>query len=157
MSNQTLNWDQYFMSVALILAKKSPDPSSQVGCVIVDKDNKIVSTGYNDSIKGKDCGFGWEREAKNPLDTKYPYVIHSEMNALINAKCNLNGCKIYVTLFPCGECAKNLVQAGITEIIYLENKYPTQTLFKASDIIFKKFNIKCRQYKLTKTKIEINI
>lgn len=120
-----ITWDKYFMGVALLTAQRSKDPSTQVGSCIVGKDNRILSTGYN----GLPCGcsddeFPWEREGDSVNQTKYPFVVHAELNAILNARGkNLTGAKIYVALFPCNECAKAIIQAGITEVIYLSNKY----------------------------------
>ena len=117
-----ISWDEYFMSVALLAAMRSKDPNTQVGACIVGEDKRILSTGYN----GFPCGcsddeFPWEREGE---DTKYPFVVHAELNAILNANGkNLAGSKIYVALFPCNECAKAIIQAGIKEIIYLSDKY----------------------------------
>ena len=117
-----ITWDEYFMAVALLAAMRSKDPNTQVGACIVGEDKRILSTGYN----GFPCGcsddeFPWEREGD---DTKYQYVVHAELNAILNANGkNLAGSKIYVALFPCNECAKAIIQAGIKEIIYLSDKY----------------------------------
>ncbi len=119
-----ISWDEYFMALALISAERSKDPNSQVGACIVDENNKIVSLGYNGAPIGydDDKDMVWDREG-NFLETKYAYVCHSELNAILNANKSVKGCKIYVTLFPCNECAKALIQAGITEVIYLSDKY----------------------------------
>lgn len=119
-----ISWDEYFMALALISAERSKDPNSQVGACIVDENNKIVSLGYNGAPIGydDDKDMVWDREGSF-LETKYAYVCHSELNAILNANKSVKGCKIYVTLFPCNECAKALIQAGITEVIYLSDKY----------------------------------
>ena len=119
-----ISWDEYFMGIALISAERSKDPNSQVGACIVDQDNKIVSLGYNGAPIGydDDKDMTWEREG-GFLDTKYAYVCHSELNAILNSKIPVRGCKVYVTLFPCNECAKAIIQAGIKEVIYLSDKY----------------------------------
>ena len=119
-----LSWDEYFMGLALLSAERSKDPSTQVGACIVDSNNKIISVGYNGAPIGfdDDKDMTWERNG-DFLDTKYPYVCHSELNAILNSKAPVVDCKIYVTLFPCNECAKAIIQSGIKEIIYLSDKY----------------------------------
>lgn len=125
-----LSWDEYFMGIAILASKRSKDPNTQVGSCIANDDNIIVSIGYNGFPRGcSDDEFPWEREAEKMEDTKYPYVVHSEQNAILNSRQNLKGCKIYVTLFPCNECAKAIIQSGIKHIYYLCDKYhdtPTQ-------------------------------
>ena len=119
-----LSWDEYFMGLALLSAERSKDPSTQVGACIVNPELKIVSVGYNGAPRGydDDKDMTWEREG-DFLDTKYAYVCHSELNAILNSKIPVRGCKLYVTLFPCNECAKAIIQSGITELIYLSDKY----------------------------------
>ncbi len=117
-----ISWDEYFMGVALLAAKRSKDPNTQVGACIVDENNIIVSTGYNGLPIGcSDDEYSWEREGN---DTKYQYVVHAELNTILNATGkSLRGTKIYVSLFPCNECAKAIIQSGIKEVIYLSDKY----------------------------------
>lgn len=117
-----ISWDEYFMGVALLAAKRSKDPNTQVGACIVSKDNIILSTGYNGFPIGcSDDEYPWNREGE---ETKYPYVVHAELNAILNAAGkSLHGAKIYVALFPCNECAKAIIQSGIREVIYLSDKY----------------------------------
>lgn len=117
-----ISWDEYFMGVALLAAKRSKDPNTQVGACIVDENNIILSTGYNGFPIGcSDDVFPWSREGK---ETKYPYVVHAELNTILNANGkNLRGSRIYVSLFPCNECAKAIIQSGIREVIYLSDKY----------------------------------
>ncbi len=117
-----INWDEYFMGVAMLAAKRSKDPSTQVGACIVSQDNIIISTGYNGMPKGcSDDEFPWDREGE---ETKYPYVVHAELNAILNASGrDLRGSKLYVALFPCNECAKAIIQSGVREIYYLSDKY----------------------------------
>lgn len=119
-----LKWDEYFMGIALLSAERSKDPNTSVGACIVSEDNKILSVGYNGMPLGcSDDIFPWEREG-SPLDTKYLYVCHAELNALLNyTGTNLRGSKIYTTLFPCNECTKAIIQSGIRQIIYLSDKY----------------------------------
>ena len=118
-----ISWDEYFMGVALLSGKRSKDPATQVGACIVTEDKKIVGVGYNGLPMGcDDDDFSWEREG-DFLETKYPYVCHAELNAILNSTKNLKGCSIYVALFPCNECAKAIIQSGIKEIVYLSDKY----------------------------------
>ena len=129
--NNYISWDEYFMGVAKLAAHRSKDPSTQVGACIVSPDNIIISTGYNGMPKGcSDDEFPWNREG---ADTKYPYVVHAELNAILNANGrDLRGSRIYVALFPCNECAKAIIQSGIREIYYLSDKYADTPTTKAS-------------------------
>ena len=115
-----ISWDEYFTGIAMLSGMRSKDPNTQVGACIVGKDNRILSVGYNGFPNGcSDELFPWAREG-GALDTKYAFVAHSELNAILNYRGgNLEGAKIYVTLFPCNECAKAIIQAGIKEVIYL--------------------------------------
>lgn len=121
-----LTWDEYFMGVAKLSAKRSKDPSTQVGACIVSGDNRILSIGYNGAPNGfDDKYFPWDRQGE-ALETKYLFVCHAEMNAILNFRGNkkdLEGAKIYVDLFPCNECAKLIIQSGIKKVIYLSDKY----------------------------------
>ena len=119
-----INWDEYFMGIAMLAAKRSKDPNTQVGACIVSPDNIIISTGYNGMPKGcSDDEFPWDREGQQDM-TKYPYVVHAELNAILNANGrDLRGSRIYVALFPCNECAKDIIQSGISEVMYLSDKY----------------------------------
>jgi len=120
-----ITWDEYFMGVSLLSAMRSKDPSTQVGACIVNDDNMIMSVGYNGFPRGcDDDDFPWERTAEQVNDTKYPFVCHAELNAILNAGGrNLKGSRIYVALFPCNECAKAIIQCGIKEVIYSSDKY----------------------------------
>ena len=126
-----ISWDEYFMGVAMLAARRSKDPSTQVGACIVSQDNIIISTGYNGMPKGcSDDEFPWDRTGE---DTKYPYVVHAELNAILNASGrDLRGSRLYVALFPCNECAKAIIQSGIREIYYLSDKYADTPTTKAS-------------------------
>ena len=119
-----INWDEYFMGIAILSSMRSKDPNTQVGACIVNPDNRIVGTGYNGLPRGYDDDeFDWTREG-NLLESKYGRIIHAEPNAIFNATTtNLKDCKIYVTLHPCHDCIKDIVQKEISEIIYLEDKY----------------------------------
>jgi len=120
-------WDECFMLHAVVASARSKDPNSQVGACIVGKNNRILSLGYNGSPNAwDDDNFPWDRDNIDAKNNKYPYVIHAEMNALLNYKGDgkdLDGSTVYVTLFPCHECAKFLAQAGIKRIVYLSDKY----------------------------------
>ena len=120
-----ISWDEYFMGIAMLAAKRSKDPNTQVGACIVSEDNIIISTGYNGMPKGcSDDEFPWERTGEEEIETKYPYVVHAELNAILNSNGrDLRGSRIYVALFPCNECAKAIIQSGIKEVIYLSDKY----------------------------------
>lgn len=139
-----ISWDEYFMGVAILASKRSKDPNTQVGACIVDSDNIILSTGYNGFPYGcSDDDYPWAREGK---DTKYSYVVHAELNAILNARGkDLKGAKLYVDLFPCNECAKAIIQSGISELVYLYNKYPDSAATQASQRMLKSAGIKLRQ------------
>ena len=118
-----LSWDEYFMGLAHLSAMRSKDPSTQVGAVIVSGEHRVVSIGYNGLPNGcSDDEFPWDREGDFGA-TKYPYVVHAELNAILNSKNDLRGCSIYVSLFPCNECAKAIIQSGISRIVYESDKY----------------------------------
>ncbi|MFY0643512.1 MAG: AAA family ATPase [Bacteroidia bacterium] len=128
-----ISWDEYFMGVSLLSGRRSKDPSTQVGACIIDEENKIIATGYNGAPRGiDDEEFPWSREG-DFLDTKYAYVCHAELNAILNAtKESLKNCTIYVALFPCNECAKTIIQSGIKKVVYLSDKYMDVPAFIAS-------------------------
>ena len=152
-----ISWDEYFMSVAMLSAMRSKDPNTQVGACIVNQDLKIVGTGYNGFPKGcSDDELPWGREG-NPLQTKYPFVCHAELNAILNSiSRDLRGCTLYVVMFPCNECAKAIIQSGITEVVYRDNKYPDSDSVKASTIMLEQAGVKLRQLVQNKT-VEIRI
>ena len=133
MELKNINWDEYFMGIAQLSALRSKDPNTKVGACIVDNDNKVVSIGYNGMPAGLDENqLSWNKG--EGLDSKYLYVCHAEFNAILNTRngASLRGCTLYVTLFPCNECAKAVIQTGIKKVIYLENKYFDQTNVIAS-------------------------
>ncbi|MDX1937231.1 MAG: dCMP deaminase family protein [Flavihumibacter sp.] len=119
-----ISWDEYFMGVALLSARRSKDPNTQVGACIVNDKNKIVGAGYNGLPIGcSDDEFPWDKQG-DFLNTKYPFVCHAELNAILNnIGMDLKGCKIYTALFPCNECTKAIIQSGISEVIFLSDKY----------------------------------
>ncbi|MBK6385231.1 MAG: dCMP deaminase family protein [Chitinophagaceae bacterium] len=141
-----ISWDEYFMGVALLSAMRSKDPSTQVGACIVNNKNKIVGAGYNGLPMGcDDDEFPWEKQG-GFLDTKYPYICHAELNAILNnIGMDLKDCKIYTALFPCNECTKAIIQSGIREVIYLSDKYEGNDIFKASKIMLDKAAVKYRK------------
>ena len=142
-----ISWDEYFMGVAILSSKRSKDPSTQVGACIVNKDKKIVGIGYNGFPHGVDDDeFPWGKEGSY-VDTKYPYVVHAEPNAILNSTTSLAGSTIYVTLFPCCECAKLIIQSGIKEIVYISDKNAHEDTTIASKRLFEAANVKLRQFK----------
>lgn len=150
-----ISWDEYFMGVALLAARRSKDPNSQVGACIVDPDNIILSTGYNGFPKGcSDDEYPWEREG---ADTKYPFVVHAELNAILNSQGkSLRGAKIYVALFPCNECAKAIIQCGISEVIYLSDKYAKTDAVLASKRMMDSAGVRYHQLKPAIDKITLD-
>ncbi len=141
-----ISWDEYFMGVALLSARRSKDPNTQVGACIVNDKNKIVGAGYNGLPIGcSDDEFPWAKQG-DFLQTKYPYVCHAELNAILNnIGMDLHGCKIYTALFPCNECTKAIIQSGITEVIYLSDKYAGTDGTKASRLMLEKAGVTCRK------------
>ena len=150
-----LSWEEYFMGVALLAAGRSKDPNTQVGACIVSEDNIILSTGYNGFPLGcSDDIYSWEREGE---DTKYPYVVHAELNAVLNANGkSLKGARIYVALFPCNECAKAIIQSGIREIIYLSDKYADSFSTLASKRMLDSAGVKYRRLESDKKRITLD-
>ncbi len=150
-----LSWDEYFMGIAKLSALRSKDPSTQVGACIVSSDNRILSIGYNGAPNGfDDSEFPWDREG-DALETKYFYVCHAELNAILNFrghKRDFENAKIYIALFPCNECAKAIIQCGIKEVIYLSDKYKDQNNFIASKRLFDKCNVKYRELEIESKK-----
>lgn len=140
-----IDWDDYFMGIAILSAKRSKDPGTQVGACIVSPDKKIVGVGYNGLPQGcDDDNFPWDREGEF-LETKYAFICHAELNAILNSTKKLENCSIYVDLFPCNECAKSIIQSGIKEVVYLSDKYNGTDSNTASKILFKAANIKLRK------------
>ncbi len=140
-----ISWDTYFMGIAQLSSKRSKDPKTQVGACIVSPENKIVGIGYNGFPKGiSDDVFPWKDQG-DFLETKYPYVVHAEANAILNASQNLEDCKLFVTLFPCNECTKLIIQSGIKELIYVSNKDEGKDFQIASRKMLEKAQVKLRQ------------
>ena len=153
-----ISWDEYFMGIALLSGERSKDPNSQVGACIVSPYNKILSIGYNGFPIGcSDDEIPWDREG-DFVDTKYPYVCHSELNAILNyTGSTLKQSRIYVTLFPCNECAKAIIQSGIKEVIYMSDKYKDTDSVKVSKKMLDMAGVKYTQYKSKGVKLELDL
>ena len=153
-----LKWDEYFMGIAMLSAQRSKDPSTGVGACIVGEDNRILSLGYNGMPIGcSDDDFPWDREG-SPLDTKYLYVCHAEFNAILNYNGgSLQGSRVYVTLFPCNECAKAIIQKGIKEIVYACDKYADTDSVIASKRMLEAAGVKLRAYEPVGKKITLEL
>ena len=156
--NDYIGWDAYFMGVAELSAKRSKDPNTQVGACIVSKDKKILSVGYNGAPNGYDDEIlPWDREGSF-IDTKYAYVCHAELNAILNNKgSNLEGSTLYVDLFPCNECAKAIIQCGIKEIVYKSDKYKGSDNNLVSRKLLDECNIKYRKYEKENRLVELDL
>ncbi len=150
-----LSWSEYFMGVALLAAKRSKDPSTQVGACIVDRKNIILSTGYNGFPYGcSDDVFSWDREGE---DTKYNYVVHAELNAILNAGGrDLKGARLFVDLFPCNECAKAIIQSGISEVVYLYDKYAETPATIASKKMLQSAGVRLTAFKPKRKEITLS-
>jgi len=152
-----ISWDDYFMAVAVLSAQRSKDPSTQVGACIVNPEKKIVGIGYNGFPIGcSDDELPWSKTAANHLDTKYPYVCHAEMNAILNKNsADVKNCTIYVALFPCNECAKLIIQAGIKHVIYMRDRAANPAMI-ASKRLFDMAAVKYTPFKSKMKQIVIN-
>lgn len=153
-----INWDEYFMGIALLSSQRSKDPSTQVGACIVNSENKIISVGYNGAPIGYDDDkfMTWDREG-DFLDTKYAYVCHAELNAILNSQGLVKGCKLYVALFPCNECTKAIIQSGIKEVIYMSDKYDGTPSVIASKKMLDGCKIKYRKYEKVGKQIVLDL
>ena len=153
-----LSWDEYFMGIAVLSSYRSKDPSTQVGACIVNEKNRIMSMGYNGFPAGcDDDEFPWEREG-DEYNTKYAYVCHAELNAILNSRgANLEGCRIYVALFPCNECAKAIIQSGIKEVVYLSDKYADSPGVRASKRMFNAAGVKLTMLKPKRDSITLSL
>ena len=154
-----ISWDDYFMGVAQLSAHRSKDPSTQVGACIVNSKKRIIGIGYNGFPAGcSDDKLPWDREG-DYLDTKYPYVCHAEMNAITNSsnKPELDGASIYVSLFPCNDCAKLIIQVGIKEIVFLSDKYSGDDIFVAARKMFEMAGVACRQLNPARKHISLDL
>lgn len=154
-----ISWDEYFMAVAKLAGMRSKDPNSQVGSCIVSADNKILSIGYNGFPRGcSDDEFPWARDNEDPLENKYAFVTHSELNAILNYRGgSLEGTKLYVSLFPCNECAKAIIQAGIKTVIYGDDKYEGTPSVTASKMMFQAAGVAFRRYRPSGKTLKIDI
>ena len=147
MPQSNINWDEYFMGIAVLSSLRSKDPNTKVGACIVDKEHKVVSIGYNGMPRGVDeSKVSWNRG--EGLDSKYLYVCHAEFNAILNTRngAALEVCTLYVTLFPCNECAKAIIQTGIKEVVFFDNKYKDTTGVQASLKMLELAGVKIRQF-----------
>jgi dCMP deaminase len=153
-----LSWDDYFMGVAVLSGLRSKDPNTQVGACIVNQHKRVVGIGYNGFPRGcSDDEFPWTREG-DFLETKYPYVVHAEQNAILNSNnTDLRGSKLYVALFPCNECAKVIIQKGIDEVIYISDKYADNPNFIAAKKMLLAAKVKMRIFKPQRKEIRINL
>ena len=150
-----ISWDEYFMGIALLAAMRSKDPNTQVGACIVDDNNIILSSGYNGFPKGcSDDKFPWDRTGE---ETKYPFVVHAELNAILNSGGkDLRGARLYVALFPCNECAKAIIQSGIKEVVYLSDKYANEKMTLASKLMLRTAGVKLTQIRPERDSLLIN-
>ena len=155
--NEYINWNEYFMGVALLAAQRSKDPSTQVGACIVDENNRILSTGYNGFPQGcSDDEFPWNRD-ESAGETKYPFVVHAELNSILNSGGkSLVGSRLYVALFPCNECAKAIIQSGIKEVIYLSDKYKATAAMQNSRRMLGAAGVKLTQLTTSRKSIVVS-
>ncbi|HIZ83628.1 MAG TPA: dCMP deaminase family protein [Firmicutes bacterium] len=153
-----LSWDEYFMGIALLSSQRSKDPSTQVGACIVSPENRIMSMGYNGMPHGcSDDEYPWDKSG-GALDTKYLFVCHAELNAILNYNGGrLDGCRLYTTLFPCNECTKAIIQKGIRELIYLSDKYGESDSVLASKRMLASAGVICRPYIPTGRTVELDV
>jgi len=153
-----LEWPEYFMSICFLSAMRSKDPVTQVGACIVNDDRKIVGIGYNGMPLGcSDDKLPWRKESSNPLETKYMYVCHAEMNAIMNKNsADVKGCTIYVALFPCNECAKLIIQSGIRKVVYVSDKHHLKNSTIASKRLLQMAGVECCQFKPPRRRVVID-
>ena len=153
-----ISWDEYFMGVALLASQRSKDPSTQVGACIVNDDNRIMSVGYNGFPRGcSDDELPWDRNGEW-IETKYPYVCHAELNAILNSSLpSLKGSTLYVALFPCNECAKAIIQTGIKKVVYLSDKYRDTDSAKASRRMLESAGVELEQLRTDRKEITISL
>ena len=152
-----LTWDEYFMGLAHLSALRSKDPNTQVGAAIVDENHRVVSVGYNGMPKGcSDDVFPWSREGAI-LQTKYAFVVHAELNAILNSKYPVSGCTLYVSLFPCNECAKAIIQSGIRTVVYDSDKYEHTPSVIASKRMMDAAGVRYYKYSRTNRQIILNV
>ncbi|ETN81874.1 cytidine and deoxycytidylate deaminase zinc-binding region [Necator americanus] len=144
-----LSWEDYFMAIAKLASMRSKDPATQVGCAIVNRDNKVVGTGYNGFPVGiSDDDLPWTKGSPDPLENKHTYVVHAEVNAILNKSMNnVEGCTMYTTLLPCNECAKLIIQSRLSEVVFLHDCPTGSWTYDATRKMFELAGIKCRQFK----------
>lgn len=150
--NRKISWEEYFLGLVQLSAMRSKDPNTQVGAVVVNQDNRIIGMGYNGMPNGDDT-FPWTREGEDK-DTKYPYVVHAELNAILNTTAPTKGSSLYVSLFPCSACAKLIVQSGIKEVCFIDDKYHDTKDAEIARIIFDKSGVKYRKGQSIKVEIK---
>jgi dCMP deaminase len=157
--NDYIEWDEYFMGIALLSAERSKDPNTRVGSCIVGDDNKILSVGYNGMPRGcSDDIFSWERDREEELDNKYLYVCHAELNAILNySGKSFENARLYTTLFPCNECTKAIIQSGIKEVIYFSDKYSGSDSTIAAKRMMDVAGVKKRAYKTSGKNIRLEL
>ncbi|XGW21415.1 hypothetical protein V3C99_004405 [Haemonchus contortus] len=154
-----LSWENYFMAVAKLASMRSKDPNTQVGCAIVNRENKIIGTGYNGFPVGiSDDDLPWGKSSSNPQENKFAYVVHAEVNAIINKSMNnIEGCTMYTTMMPCNECAKMIIQSHIAEVVFLRDRPAGEWQYDAARKMFALAGIKCRQFTTSIETITINL
>lgn len=148
-----ITWNEYFMELAILTSKRSKDPNTKVGACIIDSENRIVSTGYNGfpkvkSSENNDVLYYWNKESNDVLKTKYPFVVHAEANAILNANRSVRSFTMYVTLMPCAECSKLIIQSGIANLVYLNASFDDRYAdsYRATKMMFDLSGISCVQY-----------
>ena len=147
MRTDRLDWEDYNMLLACVASLRSPDPNTQVGAYICTRENKPLSNGYNGVPRGIDPhDIPWARENEDPLLTKYPFIAHAEKNAILNSTSSVAGARLFVTMHPCNGCAIDIIQSGITEVIYLNNPYQDQWQTKAANIMLHEAGVKVRKH-----------
>ena len=153
-----ISWDAYFMGIAMLSKERSKDPNTQVGACVVNNQNRIVTMGYNGLPNGCDDDMcPWDKRTGSLEETKYAYVAHAELNAILNHRGSVENCILYVTLFPCNECAKAIIQSGIKKIVYLEDKYNGTPENIASKKLLDAAGIKYRKYERTNREIQLSL
>ncbi len=152
-----LTWDEYFMGIAVLSSMRSKDPSTQVGACIVDSEKKIISVGYNGMPHCcSDDEYPWDKN--EGLGSKYLYVCHAELNAILNShNGSVSGSTVYTTLFPCNECAKAIIQSGISEVVYMCDKYAETDGVMASKRMFDSAGVKYRAYEPTSKDVSFKL
>ena len=153
-----ISWDEYFMGIAVLSSMRSKDPNTQVGACIVSPEKKIIGVGYNGFPIGcSDDDLPWERDGEW-IETKYPYVCHAELNAILNSTISsLKGATLYVALFPCNECAKAIIQTGIKKVVYLSDKYESTDSTKASKLMLTQAGVKFEKLVTARKEIRLSL